>query len=288
MNSTTALPHLRIWQQNLNKSLIAQQHLLNSAQPNDWDILLLQEPWFGKTVTRASHRWRVLYPDSHYRDEPATPRLIIFVNTNLTTEHYEQIQFQSADITGISIKTSTTTLVILNVYNDCNHNAALDEITNFLSLRYPDDHIPDNQHIIIAGDFNRHHEWWESEDNSHLKSSETMVQPLLDIINRFDLRMALPPKIPTLQALSTGNWTRLDNVWCTTHTSALFTQCDTNPALRGPNTDHVPILSKLELPLNHNVPKPTRNFRATDWVVFNECLTTLLPPPTPETFTFKG
>ena len=278
MNSTTTLPHLRIWQQNLNKSLTAQQHLLNSAQPHDWDILLLQEPWFGNTVTRASHHWRVLYPDIHYRDDSATLRSIILVNTNLSTEHYEQIQFQSADVTGISIKTELTSLIILNVYNDCNHNAALEKITNFLEQRFPDDHIPDDQHVIIAGDFNRHHEWWECESNPHLRSSEAMVQPLLDLVNRFDLRMTLPAGIPTLQALSTGNWTRPDNTWCSNHTADLFTLCDTSPGLRGPNTDHVPILSKLEFPLSHNTPKPSRNFRATDWGKFNEHLATLLPP----------
>jgi len=94
--------------------------------------------------------------------------------------------------------------------------------------------------------------------------------------------MALPPKIPTLQALSTGNWTRPDNVWCTNHTTDLFTSCDTDPGQRGPNTDHVPILSKLEFPLNHNVPKPTRNFHATNWETFNEHLATLLSPQSPQ------
>jgi len=157
MNSTTSVAHLRIWQQNLNKSLMVQQHLLNSAHPKDWDILLLQEPWFGNTVTRASHHWRVLYPDTHFRDNPATLRSIILINTNISTEHYEQVQFQCADVTGISIKTGTTSLLILNIYNDCNHNAAIEEITNFLTQRFPDDHIPDNQHVVIAGDFNRHH-----------------------------------------------------------------------------------------------------------------------------------
>jgi len=151
MNSTTTVQHLRIWQQNLNKSLTTQQHLFNSARPNDWDILLLQEPWFGNTVTRASHHWRVLYPDNHYRDDPTKLRSIILVNTNVSTEHYEQIQFRSADITGISIKTGPTSLLILNAYNDCNNNTTIDEITNFLTQRFPDDHIPDNQHVIIAG-----------------------------------------------------------------------------------------------------------------------------------------
>ena len=212
-------------------------------------------------------------------------RSIILVNTNLSTEHYEQIQFQNTDITGIDIRTEVNRLMILNVYNDCNHNAALEEITDYLARRFPDDHIPDNCHVIVVGDFNRHHAWWENENNAHLTSSETMIQPLIDLITRFDLKMALPAKIPTLQALSTGNWTRPDNVWCSNHTTELFIQCDTNPGLRGPNTDHLPILSKIDFSLNHNVPKPSRNFRSTDWEAFNKHLTTLLPLSDPQRIT---
>ena len=105
-----------------------------------------------------------------------------------------------------------------------------------------------------------------------------MIQPLLELINRFDLRMALPAKIPTLQALSTGNWTCPDNVWCSSHSSDLFTSCDTDPGQRGPNTNHVPIMSKLDFPLNHNIRKLSRNFHNTDWETFNEHLAPLLSP----------
>lgn len=285
MNSTTNRNQLRIWQQNLNKSLIAQQHLLNTASPQDWDILLLQEPWFGNTVTRASHYWRVLYPDTYYEDKTTNLRSIILVSTNISTDCYEQIQFNNTDVTGIRIKTNTGPITVINVYNDCTHNAAIEEVTAYLTRTYPDDHIPDNEHIVMAGDFNRHHSWWEEERNEHLTSSEAMIQPLLDVIYKFDFKMALPPNIPTLQALSTGNWTRPDNVWSTNHTIDLFVQCNTNPGLRGPNTDHLPILSTIDFPVTHNVPKPTRNFRATDWKEFTDHIVSLLPDDEPKRLT---
>ena len=283
------LPHnrLRIWQQNLNKSLIAQHHLLSTASPHDWDILLLQEPWFGNTVTRATHSWRVLYPDIYFEDKTTNLRLIILVNANLATDSYEQIQFRSTDVTGVRIVTNAGPITVINVYNDCNHNAAVDEITAYLTRSFLDDHIPDDRHVVMAGDFNRHHSWWEDEGNSHLTTGEAMMQPLLDIIYRFDLRMALPPGIPTLQALSTGNWMRPDNVWCTSHTLDLFTRCDTDPGLRGPNTDHLPILSTLDLPLLRGTPKPYRNFRSTDWEAFTEQLTTLLSHSEPKRLATK-
>jgi hypothetical protein len=50
MNShPLALPQkLRIWQQNVHKSKTAQDYILNTANPKDWDVIALQEPWFDK------------------------------------------------------------------------------------------------------------------------------------------------------------------------------------------------------------------------------------------------
>lgn len=282
MNRTNPT-QLRIWQQNLNKSLNAQLHLINTARPNDWDVLILQEPWIGHTGTRSSPHWRVLYPNTHFTDNTKTQRSLIFINTNIPTNSYEQIQFDNPDVTGVCITQGAQKLILINVYNDCNNNKSVDSVNEFLERKFPDDHVPDDTHIILAGDFNRHHTWWEEDRNAHLASSEASIQPLLDVIYRFDFRMALPPGRPTLQALSTGNWTRPDNVWCTSHTLDLFIRCDTNPGLRGPNTDHVPILSVLDAPITRNEKIPTRNFRATDWKEFTDHLVaTLSNSPEPK------
>ena len=264
--------HLRIWQQNLNKSLTAQLHLLNTAKPNNWDIIILQEPWVGHLGTRNSPYWRVLYPNSYFTDKSNSPRSIIFVNSNIPTNCYEQLHFDSPDVTGLQIKQNRHKVIVINIYNDCNHNKSLDAVSDFLLLRFPNDIIPDDTHIIFAGDFNRHHSWWEEERNAHLNSSEGALQPLLDTIYRFDFRMALPPNRPTLRAHTTGNRTRPDNVWCSSHSTDLFIICDTNPGLRRPNTDHVPILSTLNIPLRRNIPKPSRDFRSVDWKQFTDHL----------------
>ena len=279
----TGPTQLRIWQQNLNKSLTAQLHLINTARPTDWDILILQEPWIGHTGTRGSPLWRVLYPNTHFTDNSEPQRSLIFINANIPTNSYEQVQFDSADVTGIRIAHGTQKTIIVNVYNDCKHNKSIDAIQEFLEDEFPDNYVPEDVHVIIAGDFNRHHSWWEDDRNAHLTSGETSLQPLLNLIYRFDLRMALPPGRPTLQALSTGNWTRPDNVWCTSHTADLFIRCDTDPGLRGPNTDHLPILSVLNTPITRNERIPTRNFRATDWNEFtNHLKTTLSHSPEPK------
>ncbi|KAG2048697.1 hypothetical protein BDR06DRAFT_895025, partial [Suillus hirtellus] len=55
---------LRIWQQNLNTSMVAQASLLNnSATAKDWDLILIQEPYINFLHNmNANHRWHVLYP----------------------------------------------------------------------------------------------------------------------------------------------------------------------------------------------------------------------------------
>ena len=213
--------HIRITQQNLNKSLKAQLHLLNTARPDSWDILMIQEPWMAFNGTRATPHWRVMYPKIYFEDNTKPLRSLILVNSNIPTNHYEQIQFNTADVTGIVIKTEGQKVILINVYNDCNNDEAIRAVSEFLSNKFRDDYVPNNTHVVVCGDFNRHHPWWESEENNHLTSAENMIRPLLDLITRFDLRMALPPYLPTLQAFSTGNWTRPDNVWYTDRKSVV-------------------------------------------------------------------
>ena len=103
-------------------------------------------------VTRATHSWRVLYPDIYFNDKTTNLQLIILISTNLSTDRYEQIQFQSTDVTGVRIATDVGPVTVLNVYNDCNHNAAIDAATMYLTQTFPDEHIPNDKHVIVAGD----------------------------------------------------------------------------------------------------------------------------------------
>ena len=56
---------LRIWQQNLNKSRVAQEDLINSEVYKEYDLLILQEPYIDSYGnTKATRDWRVTYPSS--------------------------------------------------------------------------------------------------------------------------------------------------------------------------------------------------------------------------------
>ncbi|KAG1797383.1 uncharacterized protein HD556DRAFT_1217608, partial [Suillus plorans] len=60
------------------------------------------------------------------------------------------------------------------------------------------------------------------------------------------------------------NWTRPDNVFCTSHTLDSFTLCDTTPGRRPPCTDNVPIYSTLDLDISRSTTTTTFNYRDVD------------------------
>jgi hypothetical protein len=54
-----------------------------------------------------------------------------------------------------------------------------------------------SDHMVWIGDFNRHHPMWEEDANSHLFKSENFISPLLNLLYRHNMLLALPKSIPT-------------------------------------------------------------------------------------------
>ncbi|KAF8998477.1 hypothetical protein BDZ89DRAFT_887255, partial [Hymenopellis radicata] len=84
--------------------------------------------------------------------------------------------------------------------------------------------------------------------------------------------MALPANIPTLQALASGNYTRVDNVFISEHLLMTVIQCTTEPERRPVKTDHLPIVLTLDLNIEQADESPRRNFRTVDWAKFRKTL----------------
>jgi len=103
-------------------------------------------------------------------------------------------------------------------------------------------------------------------------------------VAEYGMCQALPKDKPTLQSTNTGNWTCPDNVFCTDHTLDSFIICDTAPRLRAPKTDHVPILSTLDLDIPRATVTTSYNYRDVDWEKFSTHIEERLqriPPPQP-------
>jgi hypothetical protein len=275
---------LRIWQQNLNRSLEGQLDLLQSLRANDYDLAMLQEPhidFLGRT--RSNLHWMVVYPKLHLKDPSAT-RSLILVNRRMASNNWTEIPFPSTDVTGIRLCGEFGTICIINIYNDCEHNRSLDVVKEYMRQDVREQVLGEVARYIWLGDFNRHHPLWDEERNAHLFTTAALeaTRPLLDMIVRHDMKMVLPKDIPTLEASSTKNYTRVDNVFCSATLLNTFVTCNTDPQQQPQKTDHMPIISRLEIVPPQTEFEARHNFKLTDWEEFRETLKaslTLLPEP---------
>ena len=126
--------------------------------------------------------------------------------------------------------------------------------------------------MLWCGDFNCHHPKWDEERNHHLFTTTvtTEVEKLITLLADYNMAMALPKCTPTLQSMSTKNWTRVDDVFCTDNMVGSIIRCDTNPSMHEPGTDHVPILTILDVEVKVEPPSPFHNFRTVNWEHFRK------------------
>ena len=192
---------------------MAQAYILNTANPKDWDVLALQKLWFDTfSNSCGTQYWRVVYPANFCTEGHAWVRSILLINTNLSTDFYSILPAMHSDITAIHFKGNNRHLSLFNVYNEITNNDTLTCLDLFLTR---------NAHlvcpsvwdcIIWAGDFNCHHPIWKEEANERLYELDDYIAPLIDLLYRNEMLLALHKGILTFQS-TTENWTRPDNVW---------------------------------------------------------------------------
>ena len=273
----TPIHLLRICQLNVGKSLDSQSELLNSISPQDYDLILIQEPYLDRFKnSRATPHWSVVYPTRHLHDNSARSRAIILVNKNLSTNAWSPIDNDSPDIVALQLTANIGQVFIFNVYNDQTHHRSVHELTNAarrLGMEvHPD--TPTPGHLIWAGDFNRHCPIWEPPANQQLLTTAYLDQaePLLNALAALDMRMALPPFLPTHHANGTGTLTRPDNVFMSMELEDALVSCDVDPTRQPIKTNHYPIFAVFNLDIDRVEPVPRRNFTKVNW----EDFTTLL------------
>ena len=142
-------------------------------------------------------------------------------------------------------------LTIFDLYNNCQNSDTIDALGEHLASQPQAPHLSLPVYSIWCGDFNRHHPMWDEERNHHLFTAGALEDSgkLLTLVADSNMVMALPKDIPTLELMSTKNWMHPDNVFCSSNLEEKIVYCTTDPRLRGPSTDHVPILTALEFPV---------------------------------------
>jgi len=109
-----------------------------------------------------------------------------------------------------------------------------------------------------------------------MRSNLEKSQVLIDTLSEFDLQMALPKDIPTLQALLTNNHTRTDNVFISSLIAGRVIRCIMLPDESPVRSDHIPVVTEVNLSLEEWVDLPCPNFRLADWKGVRETLSSRL------------
>ena len=273
MLEDTNVEHIKIWQQNTRKSLIAQLATLHSVE-DKYDIICLQEPYFDfQAVSRATSVWTSVYPSGFSNDTGGpTPRALTLVHTRISTNSWVQVPVDSRDVVAIQFNSNRGMLNVYNIYNDCTHSDTIRTLGRHLTsradnrtlYRHEDREIGD----IWLGDFNRHSPWWEDASNSRLFTNGNLeeAQILIDLLSDHNMDLALPQYTPTI-INSRGGRTRPDNVFISEHISNWIVKCEVLTD-RPPRADHFPIVTHLNFPLTKPAKVRPWNFRATDWDCF--------------------
>ncbi|KAH9942977.1 hypothetical protein B0H21DRAFT_695711, partial [Amylocystis lapponica] len=124
--SPATQPQLRVKQQNCKHSLLVSHTLVNSTDPAQWDLVLIQEPYVypNSRLTPASRHWITIYPPPTPNSDDS-PKSVILVSTRLNPDCYQQINLPSQHVTAIRLCINNMSLLIFNVYNPPRSDTAL-------------------------------------------------------------------------------------------------------------------------------------------------------------------
>jgi hypothetical protein len=188
----------------------------------------------------------------------------------------------------LQLKGAWGKLTILNIYNDGKDNATIQLLSKFhnenATLLESTGEL--DAHVIWLGDFNQHHPHWDDPADTRLFTPSALeaAESLIEAVADAGLELILPSGIPTHLHNVTKRWSRLDQVFLSEQSTNLVIACETCPETRGINTDHLPIVTELDLEAAITKDDAMHNFREANWEKFRATLSgrlRSLQPPGP-------
>jgi hypothetical protein len=168
---------LRILQINLNKSEKAHLDILNSKVSQNYDIMLIQEPYATAfNGIRTPTNFRPVFPSNRFTSKDKV-RSVIWVNREIDTKNWLTLDIpNTSDITAIQLKGPYGKLSIFNIYNDCTHSRNEASLRRYIQDNSDIVLATENHHMVLAGDFNRHHPLWDNDEDTHLFTQQATRQ----------------------------------------------------------------------------------------------------------------
>ncbi|KAG1796593.1 uncharacterized protein BJ212DRAFT_1234582, partial [Suillus subaureus] len=119
---------LKIWQQNLQKSLNAWEHMLRNLDLNIYNIACIQEPYLNPVnlanASNLKQYWDIIYPTDHHANTNRS-QTIILVNKKLSKNNWHMVPIKSPNIMAIKLIGQFGKVCIYNIYNPCKSDTTL-------------------------------------------------------------------------------------------------------------------------------------------------------------------
>ena len=247
-----AIKPLQILQWNVGKRREAQLSLLNDQQTNNFDFLLLAEPFRftlegqNQPTVPQHHYWEAVLPTKWVRTayQPFNFRSMIYVNKRFK---FQQMPIPSSDLTAVLIKQNQESLLIISAYVEYNQNSAqckrileqsLQHVRTTLQKACQDN---PSTRLVLARDFNRHDSLWGGQGASWRRQGEG--EPILQFMAEHQLWSALPQGTTTYSNDSTSKESTIDLMLVPSLFRPMIISCQTYGIDHG--SDHRAISLKL-------------------------------------------
>lgn len=144
---------LRVFQANVGKIPAAHDCALALADSEQYDIILLQEPWTGirdsRCLTKTHPAYDTFSPADCWNDHSSRPRVMTYIRRSANLLVDQKRPAASRDIVWLTIN---DTITIVNFYRQPFYDGALDTLLQ----------LPIANKCLVAGDFNAKHGSWQT------------------------------------------------------------------------------------------------------------------------------
>src|SRR5216683_4648766 len=187
------------------------------------NIIALQKPALSRgRLSISLQDWVMVYPTNHTNASLKT-RSLTLIRANINSETWSQLDFPSSDVMIMQITSHWGKTTIFNIYNDGESNETVRLLAEYHHRnRASLERTPQGEaHIIWLGDFNRHHPYWDSLEDVRLFTNEATeaTKKLIEAVVDAGLELVLPCGLPTHKHSITKQWSRLDQVFLSEHSS---------------------------------------------------------------------
>jgi hypothetical protein len=276
-STSKAIGEISFLQQNCNKNKETQLTLLEIGLARKTDLILIQEPatWLDKekgTYFSVSHQAYSLFLPSSPHQSPVRPRTAVYF-LNGSSLSISPLLLPDNDLLLLEVACKDIEpFLLLNLYNEkqLNPDSASNKQGLLTTKRPSFTELPLNKPLLLAGDFNLHHTWWNSQATQQEKATASHLTQWLEARNS---HLVNKPDIGTFFRSNLQKTSVIDLAFSSNFKSSF---CDNWALLSSIGSDHELLSFSMftgasEL-FSNPLFNPPFNLSKADWPLFQKSL----------------